>query len=145
MKQVYFDVHEIEFQFNESEKYSQWLQQVASLYSQEIGDLHYLFCSDEFVLALNQEHLQHDYYTDILTFDYRNAEEEPISGEIFISIDRVRENAAEFGVSFENELARVIVHGLLHLIGFDDLEEETESEMRKEEDKALELMFHVKH
>lgn len=90
----------------------------------------YIFCSDEFLLKVNRAHLDHDEYTDIITFP---LEEDPIVGEIYISIDRVRENADSFGVSFEEELHRVMIHGVLHLCGYDDHEDDDIEEIREKE------------
>lgn len=101
-----------------------------------LEQLQYIFCSDEYLLQINQQYLQHNYYTDIITFDLS----EPgagVSGEIYISIDRVKENASTFGVSFKQELLRVIFHGALHLCGYKDKNKEQEAAMRKAEDKYL--------
>ncbi len=99
------------------------------------GDLSFIFCSDEYLLGINKKFLNHDYYTDIVTFNY--VEGETISGDIFISIDRLRDNAKQYGVSFENELSRVIIHGVLHLIGFDDKDESSRLIMKMKEDEYL--------
>ena len=99
------------------------------------GDLSFIFCLDEYLLKINKEYLNHDYYTDIITFNY--VEGKTISGDIFISIDRVRDNAQQYGVSFENELSRVIIHGVLHLIGFDDKDESSQLIMRMKEEEYL--------
>lgn len=95
------------------------------------GTLNYIFCSDEYLLKLNQQYLDHNTYTDIITFDYSTGK--VLSGDIFISIDRVRENALRFKKTFENELHRVMVHGILHLIGYKDKTEEESKEMRNQE------------
>jgi probable rRNA maturation factor len=95
------------------------------------GDISIIFCSDSFLLNMNMEYLQHDYYTDIITFDY--SEESVVSGDLFISIDRVKENAAEYGISFRMELYRVIFHGLLHLAGYGDKTKEEIEMMREKE------------
>ena len=96
-----------------------------------------IFCSDPYILDINQRYLQHDYFTDIITFDY--CEGKVLSGDLFISIDTVRENAAEYGASFEEELNRVMVHGLLHLIGYDDHTPAEQQEMRSKEDYYLSI------
>jgi len=95
-----------------------------------------VFCSDEYLLDMNQKHLDHDYYTDIITFEYS---QEPVSGDLFISIDRVLDNANSLGIEFKSELLRVIIHGVLHLIGFKDKSDEDAREMRQMEERALEL------
>ena len=96
-----------------------WLRTVAGSESRKLGDVNIIFCSDNYILDINMKYLQHDYFTDIITFDY--CEKNTLSGDLFISVDSVRENALLYGApSFEDELNRVIVHGLLHLIGYDD-------------------------
>ncbi|MDR0744016.1 MAG: rRNA maturation RNase YbeY, partial [Tannerella sp.] len=93
-------------------KVSLWIKQVAGKYKKRIGAITYIFCSDERILEINNDYLNHDYYTDIITFDY--SENDVISGDIFISVDTVRLNAGTFAVTYENELYRVIIHGVLH-------------------------------
>lgn len=109
----------------------------------ELGDVTLIFCSDEELLTLNQEHLKHDYYTDIITFDY--STETYIAGDLFISIDRVLENSSVEKVSFDEELHRVVYHGLLHLLGYNDKNEEEIRTMRSKENYYLTKLFHVKH
>ena len=92
---------------------TEWIKSVAATYEKRIGEIAYIFCSDEKILEINREYLDHDYYTDIITFDY--TEKNRISGDIFISIDTVKSNADEFKVSYEEELHRIIIHGILHL------------------------------
>ena len=102
------------------------------------GELTVVFCSDPYLLNLNKQHLNHDYYTDIITFSY--VEEDVISGDLFISIDRVSENAGQEGVSQSNELSRVLIHGLLHLCGYNDKEEEEIKVIRKKEKQYLSMI-----
>jgi probable rRNA maturation factor len=120
-----------------------WLQEVAKQGQHELVSLSYIFCSDDFLLEMNKEHLQHDYYTDIITFPIEvNAGE--VYGECYISIDRVRDNAKEIRSSFADELHRVMVHGLWHLMGQGDKSPAEEAAMRKKEDESLAMrMFHV--
>jgi len=118
------------------------LLQVADSESKKIGEISFVFASDEYLLRLNRRYLNHDYYTDILTFDY--SEGDVISGDIFISVDRVRENAGLFNVEVEKEFLRVMVHGLLHLFGYSDAEEGEKMIMRAKEDEKITL-FHVEH
>lgn len=120
----------------EKMKINRWIKEVANGYAKKVGDIAYIFCSDEKILEVNNQYLQHDYYTDIITFDY--TEGNVISGDIFISIDTVRSNAEEFKVSFETELLRIIIHGILHLCGQDDKTHELRIEMTKKENLALE-------
>jgi rRNA maturation RNase YbeY len=115
-----------------------WIGAVAERQSKAIGELYYYFCSDEKLLEINKERLGHDFYTDIVTFPLTDCET-VLSSEFCISIDRIKENAQTFGRSYESELHRVIIHGVLHLIGFDDLTDEEEKEMREQEELSLEL------
>jgi probable rRNA maturation factor len=117
-------------------KINRWIKEVAKEYNKKVGDIAYIFCSDERILEVNNQYLQHDYFTDIITFDY--SEGAIISGDIFISVDTVSSNSTEFGVSFENELLRIIIHGVLHLCGQDDKSPELRLEMSKKENLALE-------
>ena len=112
-----------------------WIKAVAAKYGKKVGEVAYIFCDDEKILEVNKEYLQHDYYTDIITFDY--CEGDVLNGDIFISLDTVASNAEEFGVSFDNELHRVLIHGILHLCGFKDKEPAEEARMREEENKAI--------
>lgn len=116
-----------------------WLNQIAERHKRGIELINYIFCSDEYVLYLNQKHLQHDYFTDILTFDYTDAPDLPLVVDIYISLERVQENARELKVNEVDEMHRVMVHGLLHCIGFNDHSDEEEQEMRKQEELALAL------
>ena len=113
---------------------NRWLKLVAGSEIRSIGDVNIIFCSDKYILDVNLRYLHHDYYTDIITFDY--CEGKKLSGDLFISIDTVRENALEYGV---DELHRVMVHGLLHLIGYDDHTPEEEKIIHEKEDYYLKL------
>jgi probable rRNA maturation factor len=106
----------------------------------DLGELQYVFCSDTYLLDINRQFLDHDYYTDIITFDLSEPNQ-PINAEIYISVDRVRDNAREFNSSVQKELHRVIFHGALHLCGYEDKTRKDELEMRKMEDKYLNLYF----
>ena len=114
----------------------EWIRDFVKSYGKEVGELYYSFCSDEYLYKMNVELLGHDLYTDISTFPLNECET-ILSAEFHISIDRIKENAATFERSFKDELHRVMAHGVLHLIGFDDLCEEDEMEMRRQEDKCL--------
>lgn len=117
-----------------------WIGDVAERYGKQVGELYYYFCSDERLLEINRERLGHDFYTDIVTFPLTDCET-VLSSEFCISVDRIKENAGTFGRSYESELHRVIIHGVLHLIGFDDHTDEEEKEMREKEEEALKLLF----
>lgn len=114
---------------------SAWVKNVAASHGKTIGEIAYIFCSDPYILEVNKQYLQHDYFTDVITFDY--TEGNKISGDIFISLDTVQSNAEQFGVDFYEELERVIIHGILHLCGFKDKDEAEEAQMREEENKAI--------
>ena len=116
---------------------SAWVKAVAAKHGFRVGDVSYIFCSDEHILNVNKEYLQHDYYTDIITFDY--TEGKRISGDIFISLDTVSSNAEKFNASYEDELHRVIIHGVLHLCGVNDKTSKERKVMEKEEDEALRM------
>jgi rRNA maturation RNase YbeY len=121
-----------------------WFTQVCEVEQKSLGEITMIFCSDDYLLEMNRTHLNHDYYTDIITFDYSVDDE--VSGDLFISVDRVADNAQELDNSFTDELNRVCVHGLLHLCGFKDKSPEDELLMRAKEDEMLGLrVFHVKH
>lgn len=112
-----------------------WFVKVVSVERKELGDISLIFCLDSYLLELNQTHLDHDYYTDIITFDY--SDRDIVSGDLFISVDRVKDNAALYDVVFLDELHRVCVHGLLHLCGYQDKSSEEEMIMRRKEDEML--------
>ena len=116
---------------------NRWLKLVAESEIRRIGQISIIFCSDNYILDVNQKYLQHDFFTDIITFDY--CEGDRLSGDLFISVDTVRDNAVEYGTDFNEELNRVMGHGILHLIGYDDHEEEDIAEMRKKENYYLSL------
>jgi len=130
----YFN-EDIKFSFKEKRLTSRWLRFVAESEAKRLGDVSVIFCSDNYILDVNIKYLKHDYYTDIITFDY--CEGNRLSGDLFISIDSVRENASFYGTEFSDELNRVIVHGLLHLIGYDDHTEEDIAVMRAKENYYL--------
>ena len=130
-----------DFVFRERDLNNRWLRTVAESEMKRIGNIAIIFCSDGYLLDVNRKYLGHDYFTDIITFDY--CEGERLSGDLFISVDSVRENAVEYGTEFANELNRVMVHGLLHLIGYDDHTEEDVKTMREKENQYLEIRSHI--
>lgn len=139
MPDILFFSEEISFTLANEGPVRNWLISVATQEGYRIDNLSYIFCPDEYLLKINQEYLDHDYYTDIITFDHSETANS-LSGDIFISIDRVRENASTFAHSFDQELMRVMVHGLLHLIGYGDKTEDEEKVMRQKEDACLSLL-----
>lgn len=122
----------------DSEFFASWLSRVCGLEGKSLVEVNLIFCTDEYLLEMNRTHLDHDYYTDIITFDY--CEEDDVAGDLFISIDRVEENASDANVDFTQELNRVVVHGVLHLLGYKDKSKEDELMMRSKEDWALGLI-----
>ena len=126
-----------DFIFKGKARNNKWLRLVSESEIRRIGDINIIFCSDNYILNVNQQYLQHDYFTDIITFDY--CEGDRLSGDLFISVDTVRENAIEYGTEFSEELHRVIVHGILHLIGYDDHSDKDVAMMRKKENYYLSL------
>ena len=115
-----------------------WVKAVAAAHGRRVGDVAYVFCDDEKILEVNRQYLQHDYYTDIITFDYSVGD--VISGDLFISVDTVRTNAVGLGVDYADELRRVIIHGILHLCGVNDKGPGEREIMEAEEDKALAIL-----
>lgn len=128
---------DISFKLKDKALNNKWLKMVAASELRKIGDINIIFCSDNYILDVNMKYLQHDYFTDIITFDY--CEKDILSGDLFISIDSVRENSLFYGTEFPEELNRVMVHGVLHLIGYDDHTEEDIKTMRSKENYYLEL------
>ncbi len=116
---------------------SKWIKECIAKEKMTVGEINYIFCDDEYLLKINQKYLNHDTYTDIITFDY--TEESEVSGDIYISIDRVEENADSFSVPFLDELHRVMIHGIMHLCGYKDKSKEEATAMRKKEDSCLSI------
>ena len=114
-----------------------WIRAVAATYGKRVGDVNYIFCNDERILEVNREYLQHDYYTDIITFDY--TEDDTISGDLFISLDTVRTNSEQFATAYDEELHRTIIHGILHLCGINDKGPGEREIMEAAENRALEM------
>ncbi|RXR24317.1 rRNA maturation RNase YbeY [Flavobacterium stagni] len=132
--------YETDFLLENESDYERWIQQIIITENKQEGEINYVFCDDEYLLDINQKYLNHDYYTDIISFDYSVANE--LHGDIFISIDRVLENAHDFKVTFHNELLRVMAHGVLHYCGYKDKSEEESVLMRTKENESI-LLFHV--
>ena len=135
MDNIHYNFVDVEIPDFNPEFFSLWLSKVIKSYDKLIGPLSFVFCSDEYLLDMNIKYLNHDYYTDIITFDYREGD--TISGDLLISVDRVVENAGDLQVDWRNELNRVVVHGVLHIIGYKDKSELDEKVMREKEDFYL--------
>jgi len=134
---VYFTNHDIDFVLGEQEKIADWIRETIEEEGFQLGRIDYIFCSDNYLLEINRKHLGHDDFTDIITFP---LEENPVTGEIYISIDRVQENSISFQSDFEDELHRVMIHGVLHLCGYDDHEEDDIQEIRSKEEESLDRL-----
>lgn len=135
---IHFFEEDIKFSLKPKPTYKKWLKEIANTHKKKLGELNYIFCSDEYLYSINVEYLKHKTYTDIITFD-NSEEEDKIEGDIFISIDRVKENANKMNVSFETELQRVLSHGILHLLGYKDKKEEDQKIMRAMEEQSIAL------
>lgn len=132
---IQYNCDSIEMPTLDERKVTKWIKSVAADYGFSVGQINYIFCSDERELAVNREFLGHDYYTDVITFDYSTPS--TLNGDIFISLDTVRSNAETVGVTFEQELMRIIIHGVLHLTGQGDKTPETKVQMTEKENRAL--------
>jgi probable rRNA maturation factor len=133
--------YETDFELSDETRYSNWISEVITSEGKKEGEISYIFCNDDYLLEINQKHLDHDTLTDIISFDYTVGNE--ISGDIFISVERVRDNASDFNVPFDEELLRVMSHGILHYCGYKDKGEDNQALMRSKEDEKITL-FHVK-
>ncbi len=134
--------YEIDFTIDEEPEYRSWVSSICVSENWEAGDLSFIFCADDYLLELNKKYLSHDTYTDIISFDY--SEGRSIAGDIFVSVERVRENAMLFDTTFLEELRRVMAHGLLHLMGYKDKSKKDIEIMRRKELEKMKL-FHVEH
>ena len=133
--------YETDFELSDEAKYAEWIAEVIASEGKKEGEISYIFCDDEYLLEINQQHLDHDTLTDIISFDYTIGNE--ISGDIFISVERVKDNAVDFNVPFAEELLRVMSHGVLHYCGYKDKGDDHEKLMRSKEEEKI-AMFHVK-
>lgn len=140
---VSYFLQDIDFVFKHKRLNNSWLKLVAESEIKKLGNINIIFCSDNYILDVNVKYLGHDYFTDIITFDY--CVKNILSGDLFISIDTVRDNSEFYKTEFNDELNRVIVHGLLHLIGYDDHTPEEQKIMREKENYYLELRNHIDH
>lgn len=134
---IHFHFEDIDLNIKDLNTKKEWIKQVIDQKGSSTGELNIIFCSDKYLLSINQEHLNHNYYTDIITFDYVN--EHIISGDLFISLERIKDNAENLSISFNDELDRVIIHGVLHLLGHKDKTEADKLKIRAEEDFCLTL------
>ena len=130
-----YNFEDVEFVLPDTKILSSWIEFAIKNESKNLGNISYIFCSDEYLWNMNKQFLRHDYYTDIITFDY--VKNNIISGDLFISYDRIKDNAEKFNVLRETELLRVMIHGVLHLVGYDDITDELEKEIHQKEDFYL--------
>ena len=140
MASINFFTEEVSYTLKHKRILRDWLQLVSTQSGIQISNLNYIYCSDNYLLEINKTYLNHDYFTDIITFDNREDQGSPIDADLFISIDRVRENAKTANASFQHELHRVMVHGLLHLLGQNDKTEAQQNAMTKREEASLSLL-----
>ena len=144
MPKITFFTEEIVFKLPQKLFLKKWITKVISLENKKQGDINYIFCNDNYLSTINIKYLNHDSLTDIITFDYTNDNNGLISGDIFISIERVAENARLLQLSFQEELHRVMIHGVLHLLGFKDKTKALKTSMRQKEDNSLSLQLQIK-
>jgi probable rRNA maturation factor len=137
---IHFSSFRTRFKLSHPKKTSAWIEKVVKAEKSNVGSLSYVFCTDKYLLGINQQYLNHNTLTDIITFDFKEPGSKAIDGEIYISVQRVRENARSLGVDFSFELHRVIIHGILHLLGYKDKGSKNEKDMRMMEDKYLRLL-----
>lgn len=136
---ISYQSQDIKFVLKEKRKVSKWINDVIKSHQKKVGNISYIFCSNQYILELNQQYLNHNYFTDIITFDY--CYDNIVEGDIFISIDTVLDNSHRFKTNFNDELLRVIVHGVLHLVGFSDKTAKQQKQMRVLEDEALSIFY----
>ena len=136
---INYQSQDIKFVLKEKRKVSKWINDVIKLHQKKLGNVSYIFCSNQYILELNQQYLNHNYFTDIITFDY--CSDNKVEGDIFISIDTVLDNSHRFKTNFNDELLRVRIHGVLHLVGFSDKTAKQQKQMRVLEDEALSIFY----
>ncbi len=135
---INFNTEEVKNPISNLHKIEKWIRLILANEKKELGIINFIFCNDERILEINKQYLNHDYYTDIITFDYSKREQ--IAGDIFISLDTVLSNANELNIDFLEELYRVIIHGIFHLCRYNDINEEEQIQMREKENSALDIL-----
>jgi probable rRNA maturation factor len=135
---INFFIEDIDFKIKDKKIIRDWIKCVAKLEGKRIGDINYIFGSDEYVKEINVNYLKHDYYTDIVTFNYN--ESDCLNSDVYISIDRVKDNAKSFASSFDDEFYRVVIHGILHLLGYQDKDFNDQKVMRKKEEECINFL-----
>ena len=137
-QKIHFHFEDISFQLSHKKALRTWLFECAKAENQNINQLNYIFCSDNYLLEINKKYLQHDFFTDVISFDYAE-DDDNITGDIFISYERIKENAGDFSIPLKDELHRVVIHGLLHLLGYSDKTTVQKATMKGKEDFYLSL------
>lgn len=135
---IHFFLSDVRYKLAQRIALREWIAQVVKKEGKVVGEINFIFCSDDYLLQMNRDHLQHDYFTDVITFDY--SEGKSINGEIYISVDRVRDNAKTMGIRVQDEMQRVMVHGVLHLLGYKDKTPAEVKRMRAMEDACLRML-----
>lgn len=138
---IFFNAEDVEMPNINQEKLCLWLQKVSEKENKDIGEINYIFCSDKYILEVNKQYLNHDYFTDIISFDY--SEGNTISGDLFISLDTIKDNADYYKVDYDDELKRVIIHGVLHLLKYNDKTDAEQDVMTKMENESLVLLTKI--
>lgn len=139
MESIHFFYEDTYFVLDQTDITASWVEQIISNHSQKTEAINFILCSDEYLLNINRSYLDHDYYTDIITFDNRESEAHNLESDIFVSVDRIKDNAKDMGVVFDRELHRVLIHGILHLLGWNDKTDEQKQAMREKEEACLSL------
>ena len=139
MESIHFFSEDVDFAIENQKELIRWIKRSIFSHNRALGNINYIFCSDKFLHRINKEYLKHDTYTDIITFD-QSEEPEKIEGDIYISVERVEENSALYHVPFQNELNRVMAHGILHLLGFNDKTKNEKEKMRRLEEEMLDSL-----
>ncbi|MCL4155198.1 UNVERIFIED_CONTAM: hypothetical protein GTU68_017980 [Idotea baltica] len=139
MEAIHFFYEETSFALDQPDIIAGWVDEVITRHEERVEAINFIFCSDDYLLKINRSYLDHDYYTDIITFDNREPDSDDLESDIFISIDRIRDNAKDLQVTFHRELHRVIIHGILHLLGWNDKTDEQKEAMREKEEACLSL------
>ncbi len=138
---ILFHIHNTNFKISNRRAIKHWINTILNDYKRIPGDINIIFCDPEYLLNINRKYLDHDYYTDVITFPYSDPEEKKINGDIFIDVETVKQNAVKFKQLFFKEILRVIIHGILHLVGENDTTREQSESMKKAEDKALQKIM----
>ena len=137
-EKIYFFSEDCDFTLDHQLQHKKWIHSIIENNNASLENINYIFCSDDYLLEVNKKYLDHDFYTDIISFPY-SEKPKPIQGDIFVSVDRVKENAKNLDLGFEEELRRVLAHGLLHFLGYKDKTEDESKEMREKEEEAIAL------